>query len=118
MERRGRNLHIEAMPLNNFLIEIVTPIIVAAAEISWEKTRAALKDIKQREDTADINMIEDVMHNAAVPFGGNPVSYGKQGCRTNLIDKKIEAMQKHWYSMISRANTLGRGLSARDRAPE
>jgi hypothetical protein len=112
MERRGSDMHFEAMPLNAFLLETVVPIITAAKEISWEKTKAALQDIKEREDAEETAKIEDAMRSSALPFKGNPVSYGKQGCRTALVDKKIEAMQRHWNAMMVRASKLGRGLSS------
>jgi hypothetical protein len=112
VERQGNKLQIEAMPLNAFLLETVIPIIMAAKDISWEKTKAALADQKEREDKADVAMIEDVMRSNALPFGGNPVSYGKQGCRTAIIDKKIETMQRSWNLLQARAAKLntGRGL--------
>lgn len=112
-ERRGKDLYFEAMPLNSFLLETVIPIITAAKEISWEKTRAALTDIKEREDAADIAAIEDVMRASALPFHGNPVSYTKQGCRTSLVDKKIEQMTRNWNLIQSRVSSLGKGLSQR-----
>jgi hypothetical protein len=70
-----------------------------------------MQDLKEREDKADIDMIEDVMRTSALPFGGNAVSYQKQGCRTALVDKKIEAMQRNWNKMMTAASRLGRGLS-------
>lgn len=103
---------VEAMPLNSFLLDTVIPIITAAKDISWEKTKAVMADMKEREDKADLAMIEDVMRSSAMPFHGNAVSYQKQGCRTALIDKKIEAMQRNWNKMMTNASRLGRGLSS------
>lgn len=106
-ERRGNEMYFEAMPLNSYLLETVVPIIMAAKDISWEKTKAALLDIKEREDARDLTQIEDVMRSNALPFHGNPVSYGKQGCRTSLVDKKIEQMQLHWNTIMKRTSDLG-----------
>jgi hypothetical protein len=75
-----------------------------------------MADLKEREDKADVAMIEDVMRDSAVPFKGNAVSYQKQGCRTSLIDKKIEAMQRNWNRMITNASRLGRGLNSIDQS--
>jgi hypothetical protein len=111
-ERRGNKLHFEAMPLNTFLLNTVVPIILQAKDISWEQTKAALMDQKEKEDKADIDMIESVMHDSKVPFKGNAVSYGNQGCRTSIIDKKIEQMTRSWNKIMSNAKTLGKGLSA------
>jgi hypothetical protein len=116
-ERRGSKLYFEAMPLNTFLLETVIPIITQARDINWEKTKAALLDQKEKEDKADVSMIEDVMHDNKVPFGGNPVSYTRQGCRTSLIDKKIEQMTRNMNKIMYNAKTLGRGLSAHDHNP-
>jgi hypothetical protein len=116
-ERRGNKMYFEAMPLNTFLLNTVIPIITQARDISWEKTKAALMDQKDKEDKADVSMIEDVMHDNKVPFGGNAVSYTRQGCRTSLIDKKIEMMQRNWNKIMTNVKTLGRGLSAHNANP-
>ena len=106
-------MKIEAMPLNSFILNTVVPIIREARNISYEKTMAAMKEIKEREDAADTSMIEDAMRDAKLAFKG-PVSYARQGCRTHLIDKKVEQMSRHWNQMVTNAKTLGRGLSAQD----
>ena len=110
-EMRNGHMHFEMMPLNTFLLETVVPIITAAKDISWEKTKAVMDDLKEREDQVDVARIEDVMRGTALPFKGAAVSYQKQGCRTALVDKKIEAMQRNWNRMMTTANRLGRGLS-------
>jgi hypothetical protein len=111
-EHVGNRLVFESMPLNSFLLDTVVPIIVQAKEISWEETKAAMLDQKAKEDQADIDMIADVMQSNAIPFHGNAVSYQKQGCRTSLVDKKIESMQRHWNRIMQTTSKLGRGLSA------
>jgi hypothetical protein len=105
-------MQVEMMPLNSFILDTVVPIVFQAKEISYEKTKAALRDLKEREDKADTDLIEDVMRTNALPFKGNAVSYQKQGCRTALVDKKIEEMQRNWNKMMTSASKLGRGLSA------
>jgi hypothetical protein len=111
-ERIGNKLVFEAMPLNSFLLETIVPIIMQAKDISWEKTKAVLKDQQEKDDKADVAMIEDVMRDSKVPFGGNAVSYQKQGCRTSLIDKKVEMMQRNWNKIMQNTSKLGRGLSS------
>ena len=104
-------MKIEAMPLNSFILDTVVPIIMEARDISYEKTMASMQAIKEKEDAADVNMVEDAMRDAQMAFKG-PVSYARQGCRTSIIDKKVEQMSRHWNRMITNAKTLGRGLSA------
>lgn len=112
-ERRGNAIHFEAMPLNSLLLNTIVPIIMAARDISWEKTKAALQDITLRENAKDVDTIEDLIRDRAVPFKGSPVSYGKQGCRTSLVDKKIASMQRNWNTMMTNAKAIGKGLSQR-----
>jgi hypothetical protein len=111
-EMRNGELKFEMMPLNSFLLDTVIPIITQARDISWEKTKAALRDLKEKEDKADVDRIEDVMRSNSLSFHGNPVSYQKQGCRTALVDKKIEQMQRNWNKIMTTASKLGRGLSS------
>lgn len=113
-ERRQNKLHFEAMPLNTFLLDTVIPIILQAKDIGWEQTKAALMDQKAKEDKLDTDMIEAVMHDNKVPFKGNAVSYGVQGCRTSLIDKKIEQMTRSWSNIMQNAKSLGKGLNSPD----
>jgi len=109
-------MRIEAMPLNSFVLETVVPIILEARDISWEKTQAALKGIKEKEEVDDLNMVEDAMRDASVAFKG-PTSYARQGCRTHFIDKKVEAMSRNWNKMVTNARALGRGLSSHSADP-
>lgn len=101
---------IEAMPLNSFILDQVVPIIMEAKEISYEKYMAAMKGMKEKEDQDDLNMIEDCMRDAKMAFKG-PVSYARQGCRTSIIDRKVEQMQKHINMMLANAKVLGKGMS-------
>jgi hypothetical protein len=104
-------MRIEAMPLNSFVLDSVVPIILEAKDISYEKTMAALKAIKDEEDKQDVDMVEDAMRDSKLAFKG-PVSYARQGCRTSIIDRKVEQMTRHWNSMVSNARVLGKGLSS------
>lgn len=115
-DMRNGKLSIEAMPLNSFVLDTVVPIIIQAKEISYDKTMAALRDQKEREDKADLDMIEDAMRDASLAFKG-PVSYARQGCRTSIIDRKVEQMTRQWNRMVTNARSLGRGLSVRSENP-
>ena len=103
-------MKIEAMPLNSFVLDTVVPIILEAKDISYEKTIAAMKALKEVEDKADCDMIEDVMRDSKLAFKG-PVSYARQGCRTSIIDRKMEQMQRHINTMVANAQVLGTGMS-------
>ena len=107
----GGKFVIESMPLNSFILDQVVPIIMEAKDISYEKYMAAQKGLKEKEDQADLSMVEDAMRDAKVAFKG-PTSYARQGCRTHFIDKKVEQMQRHINTMLANAKVLGKGMSA------
>lgn len=102
---------VEAMPLNCFVLDDVVPIIMEAKDISYEQTLTAMRELKEQEDRADVNMVEDAMRDAKMAFKG-PVSYARQGCRTSIIDRKVEQMQRHLNTMSAKVQMLGRGLSS------
>ena len=115
-DMKDGKMSVEPMVLNSFVLDTVVPIIVQAKEISYEKTMAALKEQKDKDDAADLAMIEDVMRDAKLAFTG-PVSYARQGCRTSIIDKKVEQMTRNWNKMVTNARSLGRGLSSHSANP-
>ena len=123
MERQPNgSIRFEAMPLNSFLINTIVPIILMAKEISRDKVMAAMKDLHEKEERDMLAKIEDAIRDKALPFHGAPVSYQKQGCRTALVDKKIEQMLKYMNTISYRANAFGgnkgRGLIQADRMPQ
>jgi hypothetical protein len=107
---QGR-MRIEAMPLNSMVLDLVVPIIMEARDISYERTMAAIKGLKEKEDQDDVNMVEDVMRDSRMAFKG-PVSYARQGCRTSIIDRKVEEMTRHLNKMVANARILGKGMSS------
>ena len=103
-------MEIEAMPLNSFVLDAIIPIIMEAKDISYEATMEAMKGIKEQEDKADLDTVEDAMRDSKVAFKG-PVSYARQGCRTHYIDKRVEQLQRHMNQISANARMLGRGMS-------
>ena len=115
-DMQNGKMNIEAMPLNSFVLDTVVPIIMQAKEISYAKTMAALKEQKDKDDAADLAMIEDCMRDAKLAFKG-PVSYARQGCHTSIIDRKVEQLTRNWNKIVTNARSLGRGLSQRGDMP-
>ena len=112
-DMKNGKMNIEAMPLNSYLIETVVPIIMAAKDISTERIREAVRLQKEKTDKEQLDRIEDVLRDSSMAFKG-PVSYARQGCRTSIIDRKVEEMTRNWNRMVTNAKSLGRGLSTRN----
>jgi hypothetical protein len=113
VERRGNELHVEIMTLNNFLLDTVVPIIKEARGIGWEKAKAALEEQKSKEDSADVARIEDVMRDNAVPYRLSTVAYNKTGCHSEAIDKRVVSMQMHWNEIMTNAKSFNKGFQSR-----
>jgi methionine aminopeptidase len=75
-----------------------------------EKYKAAMLEMKEKEDAEELAKIEDAMRDASIAFKG-PSSYARQGCRTWHIDKRVEEMNRNWNRIVNNARSLGRGLS-------
>jgi hypothetical protein len=115
-DMQNGKLNIEMMPLNSFILNLLVPIIMQSKDISWEKSKAAMKELKEQEDAADLVKVEDAMRDASLAFKG-PSSYARQGCRTWHIDKRMEELTRNWNRMVNNARSLGRGLSAHSENP-
>ena len=115
-DMKDGKMSVEPMVLNSFVLDTVVPIIMQAKEISYAKTMAALKEQKDKDDAADLAMIEDCMRDAKMAFKG-PVSYARQGCHTSIIDRKVEQLTRNWNKIVTNARSLGRGLSAHSENP-
>jgi len=104
-------MKVEHMPLNDLILDMVVPIVMQARDISLEKKKAARMELKEREDREQVRIIEDARLNARLAFGGNAVSFTRQGCRTPLIDKKVKEMERNLSQAIAKVRSMGRGFS-------
>jgi hypothetical protein len=112
-ERVDDRIVTHAMPLNYATFERLIPIIQRAKEISWEKTKAAHQALLAKDEEEKERMIERHLHDKAVPFGGNAISFAKQGVRSTAIDQKMIELQRYWNQLQQSAAKLPRGHSTR-----
>jgi hypothetical protein len=97
----GGKLLIDRMQLSHILIDKMIPMILQAQSLSrWER-KAANDLAKEREHKREVAEITDRMVNELPPWYG-PVSFARQGCRTSVLDKKMELIQKQWDRLTRR----------------
>jgi hypothetical protein len=106
-------LTFHTMPLNNFLLDTVMPIILAAKDISYEKRKAAYEKMRAREEAEKLGEIERHLRDKAVPFGGNGISFSRQGIRSTIVDQKMIEMQRMWNQLAKAARELPIGSSTK-----
>jgi hypothetical protein len=109
-------LVIEHMELSHILIDAIIPMILAYQELSLEEREAARDLVRREEEKKRTEEIADRMADA-MPVYWNPVSYSHQGCRTALIDRKMEMIQKAWdhATRVGRAYQRGFAQGVRPR---
>jgi hypothetical protein len=100
----------EAMPLNSLIIDLVIPIIKQCEHVSYLTRYAALKDEQDRRSKARQNRIADNLHESLPPWLG-AVSYSRQGCKTPLLEKKMQQIQKQWSRAMRFARLHKKGPS-------
>ena len=109
-ELKNNRLEVECMPLSNLLVDMIIPIVIAAQGVSMERKLLAAKELKAREDAEKERRIDDAMRNARLAFDGNVVSFARQGCRTNLVEKKMEQIKGNMARAIAQARKM-RGVN-------
>lgn len=92
------NLVISHFPLSHYLIDTVIPLILAFEALSVEQKNAARQAAKEAKDREETEQVAEMMYSNLPSFYG-PVSYSGQGCRTSLLDRKMDAIQRVWNRM-------------------
>lgn len=103
-------LVIENMPLSSLLIDLVVPVIKESQGLSNERKRQLMLDHKEREDRAQQSQIESSLAAAYPAFGSAARSAARLSCNS-VIQKKAEAIERHWKSALKTLTLHGKGLS-------
>jgi len=111
-EMEDGKLSFHTMPLSTWTFELVIPIIVKAKEISMEKRKEAYIQARKRDEDEKVAEIERHLRDKALPFTG-AVSYGRQGIRSTVIDKKMAELQRTWAQAANAAKSFKTGLQIR-----
>ena len=103
-------LKVEAMPLSSLLVDLVVPVIKESASLSMDRKRQLMLDHKEKEDAAQKSQIESSLAAAYPAFGSAPRSAARLSCNS-VIQKKAEAIERHWKSALKTLTKRGKGLS-------
>ena len=99
-KRVGQQLIIHHMPLSHVLIDTIIPLIAKVQTLSQQELHAIREAGKLREHKEQVEEIADMMADTMPTYLG-PVSYSRQGIRTSLLDRKVEAIEKAWKRELS-----------------
>lgn len=88
-------LVITHFPLTHYLIDTLIPLMIAFQSLSRDQQLAARDEARRRKEEKDTEeLAEKMMENLPRWYG--PVSYNAQGCRTSLLDRKMQLIQRRW----------------------
>ena len=91
-------LRIDPLPLDAFIVDSLLPLLEMAESMSAEEIAASEEFIAQAENKAQVEAIADrLMEEYPTRFG--PVSYGRGGCKTAVIDRKMHQISQVWNRM-------------------
>jgi hypothetical protein len=97
-EFKDGKLIVNALPLNHTFIDKVIPLLIESQYMTAFERQAAAQMERDYLRKQEVNELADRMMND-LPAWYGPVSYSHQGCRTSLLDKRMELIQKKWEAM-------------------
>lgn len=100
-------VHLE---LSTLLVNGILPLVKAWQSLSKEKQVLALQVDQQLRDDEIARAAIEAKKSFRPAFSGRPVSFTKQGCRTSLIARKEEFLEKNWRMLMSAAARYKRGF--------
>jgi hypothetical protein len=103
-------------PLDYELIHSTIPFLQAFARLSDAERQAAKDRQKELDERADVEMITDRLMEA-LPTRYGPTSYGRGGCRTSILDKKMHEIQQVWNRVDPRKLRHQKGFAQRPISP-
>lgn len=103
-------LVVEAMPLNAMIVDMVIPIVMQCRGVQLWRRKLALEEMEARKDKERLRKVEDARKDAQMAFQG-PVSFGRQGCRTSLVDRRMQAISQNWRRAMSLVKANGLGMT-------
>lgn len=97
-EFKNGELFVHALPLNHGFIDKVIPLLIESQYLTAFERQAAKQMEKEYHHRQEVNELADRMMND-LPAWYGPVSYSSQGCRTALLDRKMQEIQRKWEQL-------------------
>ena len=109
-QRVNDRLITEHLELTTLIVESIIPLCKVWQDMSRElQVQCLIYDEQEREKDAAKKLAETKKEYAPA-FGGKPVSFTRQGCRTSLISKKIHVLETQFNRLMNAAAQYGRGF--------
>jgi hypothetical protein len=112
-ERIGERLLTEHLELTTLIVESIIPLCKVWQDLSKEvQVQCLIYDEEDRDREAAQKAFE-AKKDCGPAFGGRPVSFTGQGCRTSLIAKKVHVLETQFNRLMNAAAKYERGFQQR-----
>jgi len=101
----------EILEVSGFLVDVLLPAVKFWQALNEEEKLAAINLEMELEENEVLDAMMDAKADCAPAFRGAAASYTNQGCRTSLIAKKVEVMERGMREAMRMAAKMPRGLS-------
>lgn len=95
---RATGIVTDVFELDFMIVDTLIPILQMCEEMSEEEVQASIEATEKAENDAIVEEITDKLM-ADLPTRYGPVSYGRGGCKTSVIDKKMAQISDVWNRM-------------------
>ena len=97
-EFKNGRLVIDAFPLSYQILDTILPVVEKCSEMTELEIATANALVEARENQVIVDRIADQLLDE-MPTRLGPVSYGKGGCKTAAITKKMDEISRVWNRM-------------------
>ena len=103
-------MKVENLEVSSFLIDILLPAVQFWQALNEEEKFAAITLKEELHENAVLDEMMEAKADCAPAFRGAASSYSRQGCRTSVLDKKVEVMERGMRQAMAIAARTPRGF--------
>lgn len=100
----------EILEVSSFVVDVMLPAVKYWQALNDEEKTAALTLEMELEENEVLDQMMEAKADCAPAFRGATASYTNQGCRTSLIAKKVEVMERGMRDAMRIAAKTPRGM--------
>ncbi len=109
-ETSDGEMRAEILELSSFLVDVMLPAVRFWQALNEEEKVAALRLEAELAENEVLEEMIEAKADCAPAFRGAAASYTNQGCRTSVIAKKVEVMERGMRQAMAIAARMPRGL--------
>lgn len=106
----NRVMQVEILEVSGFLVDVLLPAVQFWQALTEEEKLEAIKLEMELEDDEVLDEMMDAKAECAPAWRGATASFTNQGCRTSLIAKKVEVMERGMRDAMRMAARQPRGM--------